>query len=143
MKTKNQLATKVALLGMALTAIILFSNGCNKDNSIIPLTTFNHNINNTPVVTSISLIGLKSDSGYCYKIGYDLPQIGDSDSLPRISTMQLYENGVPLGPAHAVHHDIRLYGQGQYSHWGNTLYFSTSDNTNPLSNGRKYTYIMK
>ncbi|MGN6179746.1 MAG: hypothetical protein ACTHNW_11235 [Mucilaginibacter sp.] len=91
----------------------------------------------------INLIGLKSDSGYCYKIGYDLTALGDSQTSPQASTLILFENGVQLGPAHSNHKSIREYGLGQYSHWGNTLYFSTSDNSNPLTNGRVYSYSMK
>lgn len=90
----------------------------------------------------INLIGLKSDSGYCYKIGYHISG-GDSQTTPQLSTLRLFENGVELGPAHSNHEDIRKYGLGQFSHWGNTLYFSASDNTNPLTNGRKYSYLMK
>ena len=91
----------------------------------------------------IDLIGLKSDSGYAYKLGYHLPQAGDTESQPDVSTLHLFENGVELGPAHAEHKDIRNYGLGQYSHWGTVLYFSTSDNSNPLTNGRKYSYKME
>lgn len=91
----------------------------------------------------ISLIGLKSDSGYSYKIDYDLGVTGDSQTNPQQSTLRLFENGVELIPAHSNHEDIRKYGLGQFSHWGNTLYFSTSDNSNPLTNGRRYSYMMK
>jgi hypothetical protein len=94
-------------------------------------------------IKSISLIGLRSDSGFCYKIGYDLPEIGDSNTSPAVSKLRLFENGVELGPAHSTHRDIRSFGLGQFSHWGNSLYFSTSDNSDPLTNGRKYTYTIK
>ena len=89
---------------------------------------------------TIDLIGLKSDSGFAYKLSYDFPIPGDSQTAPTQSTLRIFENGVELGPAHSNHNDIRKYGLGQFSHWGNALIFSTSDNTNPLSNGRKYTY---
>jgi hypothetical protein len=51
---------------------------------------------------------------------------------------KLTENGRPLGPGGALHEDIRQMGQGRYSHWGGGLYFSTSDNSDPNTNGRKY-----
>src|SRR5574340_252367 len=62
------------------------------------------------------------------------------------SILRIFENGIELAPAHALHNDIRNIGQGRFSHWGGTtgspsyLYFSTSDNSNPLTNGRRYTY---
>src|SRR5262245_4831710 len=54
------------------------------------------------------------------------------------SSTELTENGRPLGPGGAQHEDIRQMGQGRYSHWGGELYFSTSDNSDPNTNGRKY-----
>jgi hypothetical protein len=44
----------------------------------------------------------------------------------------------PIGSPHCTHDDIRREGAGRYSHWGDTLYFSTSDNTDPNRNGRAY-----
>ena len=52
------------------------------------------------------------------------------------------EDGKPLGPAHAVHEDIRTKGRGAYSHWtADLLYFSASDNGDPRKNGRAYTLV--
>lgn len=96
----------------------------------------------TPTVHTVNLSGLKSDGGYSYKIDYPLTDTGDSNEQPTISTMHLFENGVELGPAHSVHQDIRDYGKGRFSHWGTTIYFSSSDNTDPATNGRKYTYTL-
>ena len=96
--------------------------------------------------------------GYCYTyIGYPFYQnfrwyrfnfnykllnffIG-SDSMKNnyISKMVIYENGNPLGPPHSQHIDIREKGMGKYSNWGSSIYFSTSDNSNPNTNNRKYT----
>lgn len=56
------------------------------------------------------------------------------------STLQLFENNKLLGPAHTLHADIRAQGNGRYSHWYNNLFFSASDNTDPRTNGRTYTY---
>lgn len=128
------------MMGFALVGAICLSMGCSKA-AITPVsdsTLFNAGTG----VGNINLIGLKSDSGYAYKLGYNLPQSGDSNAEPRVSTLRLFENGIELGPAHSVHADIRNYGLGQFSHWGTELFFSTSDNSNPLTNGRKYTYRM-
>jgi len=55
----------------------------------------------------------------------------------------VYENDKPLGHHVASHDEIRRYGSGRYSIWPNppngyNLYMSTSDNTNPRTNGRYY-----
>ncbi len=34
---------------------------------------------------------------------------------------------------------MRSLGGGRYSHWGTHLFFTTSDNSDPRSNGRRYT----
>jgi len=144
MKTKHPSPGKKTISVMVLCAFILFT-GCGKKNDTPKPTP-------TPIPTPIpvtadsngffpiDLIGLRSDSGFAYKLGYHLPQSGDTEEKPGISTLHLFENDVELGPAHATHRDIRNYGLGQFSHWGTVLYFSTSDNSNPLTNGRKYRY---
>jgi hypothetical protein len=50
----------------------------------------------------------------------------------------LFEDGRPLGPARSAHDRIRQFGGGAYSHWGSQLLFSSSDNTDPRTNGRRY-----
>lgn len=63
---------------------------------------------------------------------------GDTREAPRASRLRLFENERALAPAHALHAVIREYGGGAYSHWHDTLYFSTSDGSDPRSNGRIY-----
>ena len=63
----------------------------------------------------------------------------DTPNGPRASAVTLYENGIPLGPAHTLHATIRSNGEGAYSHWSNELYLSSTDNTSPATNGRTYT----
>ena len=57
------------------------------------------------------------------------------------SEYRLFEDNRPLGPAEAVHDDIRQHGGGRYSLWGRNLYFSASDNSDARYNGR--TYVLK
>lgn len=52
---------------------------------------------------------------------------------------ELYEDESRLGPARSRHDEIRELGQGRYSIWSPLLYLSTSDDTNPSTNGRTYT----
>lgn len=59
-----------------------------------------------------------------------------SDGSPLI----LFEDEAPIGPAHSLHDDIRRQGGGRFSHWDGNLWFSTSDNSDPRSNGRKYEF---
>ncbi len=62
----------------------------------------------------------------------------DNNSNPKVSKLMLYEDGRPLGPAHSYHTNIGNTGKGQFSHWDNYLLFSSSDNSDPRTNGRKY-----
>jgi hypothetical protein len=61
-----------------------------------------------------------------------IPSLGD------LGALKLFEDDRPLGPGGAMHSDIRERGFGSYSIWGNYLYFSTSDNSDPSTNGRRY-----
>lgn len=88
--------------------------------------------------TKLDLTKGYKESSYAYYV--DIPEVGDSESQPASSTLKLFENGKEIGPAHALHRDIRNIGGGRFSHWGTSLYFSASDNTNPLTNGRVYSY---
>ena len=64
--------------------------------------------------------------------------LSDTMEFPRRSKLMLYENKTPVGFAHAMHDHIERYGNGRYSHWGDSLIFSATDNTDPNRNGRKY-----
>jgi 2-polyprenyl-3-methyl-5-hydroxy-6-metoxy-1,4-benzoquinol methylase len=70
------------------------------------------------------------------------PDLCPSDDVtdPRRSPLRLFEGDAPLGPVHAPHEQIRRYGGGAFSHWDKTLVFSTTDNTDPNTNERPYTY---
>lgn len=63
---------------------------------------------------------------------------GDDLEDGRRSDLRLFEDEHELGPGHAEHTLISALGGGRYSHWGKTLYFSTSDGSDPRSNGRTY-----
>jgi len=62
----------------------------------------------------------------------------DLPRSPEDSFLELYEDGQRLGPPHSSHDHIRNIGQGAFSHWGRELFFSTSDGSSPLTNGRTY-----
>lgn len=69
------------------------------------------------------------------------PGGADTATHPRRSQWILLENDLPLGPAHALHADIEQLGRGRYSHWNDSIIFSTSDNSDPRTNGRTYTLV--
>jgi hypothetical protein len=82
---------------------------------------------------------LTREGEFCYVAS--LPQLegqADCPGEPSRSRVILLEDGKALGPAHSVHDDIRGVGCGRFSHWGLGLWFSTSDNSDPLTNGRRY-----
>jgi hypothetical protein len=60
-------------------------------------------------------------------------------ALRQMAPLRLFEDGKQLGPPHQMHDLIRNKGLGGFSHWGRSLYFSTSDNSDPRQNGREYT----
>lgn len=62
----------------------------------------------------------------------------DDVDHPQRSAAVLLEDGRPLGPAHSIHATIRERGGGAYSHWLDLVYFSTSDGSDPRTNGREY-----
>lgn len=74
--------------------------------------------------------------------------LADSPQTPRRSPLLLWEDGKPLAYPHAVLMDISQYGHGRYSHHSinvlnktiQRILFSASDNTNPNTNGRRYTF---
>ncbi len=79
----------------------------------------------------------ESPRGFAYV--YDLAHGSPSDARGGPSTLELYEDGRLLGPAHAAHADIRALGRGRWSHWGsNTIRFSASDDSDPRTNRRRY-----
>jgi hypothetical protein len=55
------------------------------------------------------------------------------------SPVIVYEEGKPLGPAHSNFTDISKLGGGRFTFWTSQgLIFSTSDGSDPNSNGRRY-----
>jgi hypothetical protein len=76
------------------------------------------------------------EHGYCFYTRLPSRLLSD---LENVSSLLLFEDGRPLGPPHAPHDQLRALGGGRFSHWGAHLYFSTSDNSDPRFNGRRYT----
>jgi pectate lyase len=148
MKT-NSLKTKGLVTALLLTFI--FFTQCKKDNLQLPGSSAETLASTTALSSTttapteqgtIDLSKVTKESGYAYLLERQFVIPGDSESSPTSSTLKLYENGKELGPAHSSHKSIRNYGRGRFSHWGNTLYFSSSDRTDPRKNGRIYTFTI-
>lgn len=73
---------------------------------------------------------LGTNRAYCFP--------SDSAQTPGASNLMIFEDGRALGPPHALHTEIREIGGGRFSHWSDLIIFSTSDGTDPRSNGRAY-----
>lgn len=79
--------------------------------------------------------------GSCYTSAVPgLKDQADSGESPQRSRVMIYEDGELLGLAHSLHSDIINHGKGRFSHWGEQIYFSTSDNSDPNMNGKVYSY---
>lgn len=57
------------------------------------------------------------------------------------SSMRILEDGRPLKLPFGDMLNIYYCGGGAYNHWSNILLFSTSDNTDPNTNGRTYEIV--
>ena len=100
-----------------------------------------------PTGTVLNMASAVLDNGNCYYIAKKFGTSPDNNNNPNRSKLRIYENGVELIPPHSKHRDIANQGQGRFSHWIDSgfeaLYFSSSDNTNPKTNGRTYTYTIQ
>jgi len=79
---------------------------------------------------------LASDGGFCFRTALPVPAW--RRPRERGDHYLIFEDDTPLlGPA-ASHDDIRRLGQGRYSVWDDTVYLSSTDNSDPRWNGRTY-----
>lgn len=95
----------------------------------------------TPLVV-LDTVRMSSRTGKVYS--YALPELraeADDSHAPSKSDLILLENGKPLDFPHAIHEEIAAKGKGRYSHWEDSLIFSSSDGSNPRENGRSYVLV--
>jgi len=81
------------------------------------------------------LVELIHERGNCYVAPLARKLLSDSNGRSRLT---LFEDGQALLYPHSNHDDIRELGAGRYSHWGDAVFFSSSDNSDPAKNGRRY-----
>lgn len=82
----------------------------------------------------------RHESGNCWQCGSLDQRLASDRPDCAGSRLRLFENGKPLLSPHAPHDLIRSWGNGFYSHWCGSLYFSSSDSTDPNANGKVYEY---
>jgi hypothetical protein len=102
-------------------------------------------------VDEISVAAIQPARGHAYVVpqielrsGAQLPNWfydlrSDSMESPATSPLRLFEDARLIDRPHALHREIEEVGGGLYSHWNGALWFSTSDNSDPRRNGRRYT----
>jgi hypothetical protein len=83
-----------------------------------------------------TLTGIVPEQGYAFVAPSGHPTLSGHQ---RRSPATVLENGVPMGASNAQHEDIRSLGRGRFSFWHQYVYFSSSDLSDPRSNGRRYT----
>lgn len=80
------------------------------------------------------------ESGFCFAFSF---RTNAAKYFARALTggdFTLLEDGKPLASESALHEDITNLGKGRVSLWRDRLLFSTSDNSDPRENGRKYSF---
>jgi glycosyltransferase involved in cell wall biosynthesis len=92
----------------------------------------------TPPPMDLNPANIREEQGLCWVIGRLPFPPGDDLWRPKHSRLTVSEDGCPLQPGHSSHDLVRFRGGGRYSHWGTSLFFSTSDGSDPRSNGRGY-----
>jgi len=88
--------------------------------------------------TGRAIVDIFHDEGLCFTAPAPAGVMSDEEG---VSPLTLLEDGRPLESGRAPHREIRRMGGGRYSHWGRWLYFSSSDGSDPRTNGRIYTII--
>lgn len=71
----------------------------------------------------------------------ELSALADTDQSPMRSPLRLLEDGQWLCFAHCHLASLERFGLGRYRHRGESVLFSSSDNSNPNANGRRYSYF--
>ncbi|KRR14644.1 hypothetical protein CQ12_10975 [Bradyrhizobium jicamae] len=69
----------------------------------------------------------------------NIPSDDPNNAEDTSSPIQIWEDQALLGPGHSSFEAISKSGRGHFAHWtGRGIFFSTSDNTDPNENRRRY-----
>jgi hypothetical protein len=91
----------------------------------------------------VTLSWLRHRDGHCWvaRLPSGLPR-GDSNEDTLASGARLFEDGYEIGPSHVLHAEIAAVGGGRFSHWGDSVLLSASDNTRAGRNRRTYALLL-
>jgi len=78
------------------------------------------------------------EKGFCYTFNFKTSAGKMFSHLPYYKNSSMYEDGRPLTSGNASHDNIRNLGKGMYSMWHSQIYFASSDNSDPRTNGYVY-----
>jgi len=87
-------------------------------------------------------VQLQSGHAYWVRLPDEWLPVASDQTDPQRSTVVVEEDGVALAPGNAPLETVQKVGRGSFLHWGVWLYFSSSDNTDPRTNGRKYHAVL-
>ena len=126
----------IILWAVSLASVLLWLQGITGDNQRLPV----------PVNTAQP----SGNGPHSYMVSMGTDRLGQTDafSSPGIlmgtfaSPAILLENGHSIGPGNAQHADVGQLGNGRFSFWKGSLIFSSSDNSDPRTNGRNYILIL-
>ncbi len=85
----------------------------------------------------LPLTDIRAERGLCCTAAIPLLKPNERDD--RTTGLRLFEDDVELTQAARPHAEIRELGGGRFSHWGPTIFLSSSDGSDPRTNGRRYT----
>ncbi len=101
----------------------------------------------TQVEYRLSPEQIRTARGHCYRYRLPEPRLlevrSDGPQDPKRAESVLHEDGEPIGPAHSRRPTIVDVGLGRYSHREGKLLLSSSDNSDPRSNGRLYSLVVR
>lgn len=95
---------------------------------------------NRSVLASTSTLdpaAIKPDQGKAFVVGSRWFGFGDDVDRPR-SGVSLLEDGAELPLRAAKHDEIRSQGGGRWSHWTTSVFFSSSDGSDPRGGTHRY-----
>ena len=130
----------IAIVALIILNLFAFLSYCSVFRQAFEISGFTHEIGHCYTYTGYPFY--QHFGWYKFNFNYKLLSFfirSDNMSNNYRSKLVVYENGKPLGPPHILHQDIRKLGKGKYSHWRNSIFLSSSDNSDPNSNNRIYT----